>query len=342
MTPVFLLSFLVLILRTEAQIPQACVLSDTNRPPENSDITVVCGTEYMDLSIYICPVYQALYNQSLMVLNNEFNKPECFGTANMTAVPPILKFKIPLNESAIAACNSIFKVTTEVGTGEFADFSNVQFINISGVINSIDPAAGMITYRPQIMYMFSCRYPMQYLLNNTEVAVFNVLLDRCYATTEPYPATNSFYDLFVGCTRDAQTKLDLNGVDQKAYFSFEAFRFVMHKNKTVSTFYLHCVTRLCEVSSCSTFLPTCDGSKRRKREIQEVSDAATVTSPPIVVGQQGSEEPRPATYASQSLQSDDYSSPVVAVIICIVILTIVVVAMAAYVVLHNRRKPLIQ
>ncbi|XP_053279285.1 zona pellucida-like domain-containing protein 1 [Pleuronectes platessa] len=362
MTPVFLLSFLVLILRTEAQVPQACVLSDTNRPPENSDITVVCGTEYMDLSIYICPVYQALYNQSLMVLNNEFNKPECFGTANMTAVPPILKFKIPLNESAIAACNSIFKVTTEVGTGEFADFSNVQFINISGVINSIDPAAGMITYRPQIMYMFSCRYPMQYLLNNTEVAVsgvkvamrgnngsfissldlklyndeqyleplvipstglnlktkiyvavtatnltdrFNVLLDRCYATTEPYPATNSYYDLFVGCTRDAQTKLDLNGVDQKAYFSFEAFRFVMHKNKTVSTFYLHCVTRLCEVSSCSNFLPTCDGSKRRKREIQEVSDAATVTSPPIVVGQQGSEEPRPATYASQ--MSSEYN-----------------------------------
>ncbi|XP_062242296.1 zona pellucida-like domain-containing protein 1 [Platichthys flesus] len=388
MTPVFLLSFLVLILRTEAQVPDACVLSDTNRPPENSDITVVCGTKFMDLSIYICPVYQALYNQSLMVLNNQFNKPECFGTANMTAVPPVLKFKIPLNESAIAACNSIFKVTTEVGTGQFADFSNVQFINISGVINSIDPASGMITYRPQIMYMFSCRYPMQYLLNNTEVAVsgvkvamrgnngsfissldlklyndeqylvplvipstgltlktkiyvavtatnltdrFNVLLDRCYATTEPYPAVNSFYDLFVGCTRDAQTKLALNGVAQKAYFSFEAFRFVKHKNQTVSTFYLHCVTRLCEVSSCSSFLPTCNGSKRRKREIQEVSDAATVTSPPIVVGQQGS-----------GLQSEDYSSPVVAVIICIVILTIVVVAMAAYVVLHNRRKPLIQ
>ncbi|XP_034460125.1 zona pellucida-like domain-containing protein 1 [Hippoglossus hippoglossus] len=398
-TLVSLLSFLVLILRTEAQIPDVCVLSDTNRPPENSDITVVCGTEYMDLSIYICPVYQALYNQSLMVLNNEFNKPECFGTANMSAVPPVLQFKIPLNESAISACNSIFKVTTEVGTGEFSDFSNVQFINISGVINSIDPSAAMITYRPQIMYMFSCRYPMQYVLNNTEVAVsgvklamrgnngsfistlnlklysteqyveplvipakglslktkiyvavtatnltdrFNVLLDRCYATTNPYPAVDSFYDLFVGCTRDAQTKLSLNGVDQKAYFSFEAFRFVMHKNQTVSTFYLHCVTRLCEVSSCSSFLPNCDGANRRKREIQDVSDAATVSSPAILVGQLGSEEPRPASYASQSLQSDNYSSPVVAVIVCIVILTIFVAAMGAYVVLHNRRKPLIQ
>ncbi|XP_060928512.1 zona pellucida-like domain-containing protein 1 [Limanda limanda] len=391
MTPVFLLNVLVLILRTEAQVPDVCSLSDTNRPPEDSDIHVVCGTEYMDLSIYICPVYQARYNESLMVLNNEFTKPECFGTANMTAVPPVLKFKIPLNESAIAACNSIFKVTTEVGTGEFSDFSNVQFINISGVINTIDPSTGMITYRPQIMYKFSCRYPMQYVLNNTEVAVsgvkvamrgnngsfisslalelynddqyqdrlvipsigltlktkiyvavtatnltdrFNVLLDRCYATTEPYPVVNEFYDLFVGCTRDAQTKIDRNGADHKAYFSFEAFRFVKHKNQSISTFYLHCVTRLCEVSSCNSFLPDCTStpvSQRRKREIQEVSDAATVTSPPIVVGQQGS-----------GFQSDNYSSPVVAVIVCIVILTIFVAAMAAYVVLHNRRKPLIQ
>ena len=42
------------------------------------------------------------------------------------------------------------------------------------------------------------------------------------------------------------------------------------------------------------------------------------------------------------LQSDSYSSPVVAVIVCIVILTIFVAAMAAYVVLHNRKKPVIQ
>ncbi|XP_069390698.1 zona pellucida-like domain-containing protein 1 isoform X1 [Paralichthys olivaceus] len=397
---VFLLSLLGLILRTEAQLPNACILSNTNRPPENSDITVVCGTEYMDLSIYICPVYQAFYNESLMVLNNEFDKPECFGTANWTAVPPILNFKIPLNESAISACNSIFKVTNEVGTGQFADFSNVQFINISGEINSLDLSVSTITYRPQITYMFSCRYPMQYVLNNTEVAVsgvnlamrenngsfistlniwlykteqhlevldipqtglnlktkiyvavtatnltdrFNVLLDRCYATTSPYPSVDTYYDLFVGCTRDAQTKVERNGVDQKAYFSFEAFRFVEHKKQTVSTFYLHCITRLCEVSSCSSFLPNCNGTNRRKREAQEVSDAATVTSPAILVGQQSSEEVRPASYSSHTdLASENYSSPVVAVIVCIVILTIFLVAIAVYVMLHNRRKPLIQ
>lgn len=71
---------------------------------------MTCGTQYMYLSIYICPMYQALYNESMMALNNEFNKLECFGTADWTAVPPVLKFKIPLNESAITACNSNFKV----------------------------------------------------------------------------------------------------------------------------------------------------------------------------------------------------------------------------------------
>ncbi|MEQ2208862.1 hypothetical protein XENOCAPTIV_017767 [Xenoophorus captivus] len=58
-----------------------------------------------------------------------------------------------------------------VGTGQFSDFSNVQFVNISGSIMSVDPAAGMITYRPQILYMFSCKYPLQYLINNTQLSV---------------------------------------------------------------------------------------------------------------------------------------------------------------------------
>lgn len=57
------------------------------------------------------------------------------------------------------------------GTGQFSDFSNVQYVNVSGALNSIDTSTGMITYSPQILYKFSCLYPMQYLLNNTEMAV---------------------------------------------------------------------------------------------------------------------------------------------------------------------------
>nr|XP_046245247.1 zona pellucida-like domain-containing protein 1 [Scatophagus argus] len=328
-----------LILRTEAQIPESCTGHDTYRPPENSDITVICGTKYMDLSIYLCPVYQALYNESRMVLNNEYNKSECFGTADWTVDPPALKFRFSLRDGS---CNHQMKIINQIGSGEFADFGNVQYVNISGTITSVDPSAGRITYRPQILYKFFCLYPMQYLLNNTEVGVsgvslairdnngtfistlsmqlykddqykeillipkrglnlktkiyvaviatnltdrFNVLLDRCYATTSPYPVLNTYYDLFVGCNRDAQTKVELNGASQAAHFSFEAFRFVEHKNKTVSTFYLHCNTRLCEVSSCSSLLPDCGSSPRLgKRMAQYVSDSATITSPAILVG----------------------------------------------------------
>ncbi|CAG6001598.1 unnamed protein product [Menidia menidia] len=331
-----------LIFQADAQVPEECVTSETNRAPENSDILVDCGTEYVDLAIYICPVYQALYNETLMVLNNQLNKPECFGKADWTVTPPVLKFRFPINETSLSFCGNIYKISTQVGSGEFADFSNVQFVNISGIITSIDPSAGMITYRPQILYKFSCNYPMQYLLNNTQLGVsgvnvairdnngsfistlsmqlyqdaeylnvltipntglnlktkiyvavkatnltdrFNLMLDRCYATTSPYPMLTTYYDLFVGCERDAQTVVEHNGVSQNAHFSFEAFRFVEHKNLTVSTFFLHCATRLCEASTCSSLLPDCTGSQsRRRREAEDVPTNTTITSPPIIVG----------------------------------------------------------
>lgn len=60
---------------------------------------------------------------------------------------------------------------TTTGSGLFAAFSNIQYVNISGVVNSLDYSSGMITYSPQVVYKFSCLYPMQYLLNNTEMAV---------------------------------------------------------------------------------------------------------------------------------------------------------------------------
>uniref|UniRef100_A0A8C2WRI2 Si:dkey-4p15.5 n=1 Tax=Cyclopterus lumpus TaxID=8103 RepID=A0A8C2WRI2_CYCLU len=328
--------------------------------PENSDITVVCGSEYMDLSIYLCPMYQALYNESQMVLNNQINTPECYGSADWSVDPPVLKFRFPLNDSSVSSCNNNFKISNQIGTGEFSDFSSIQFVNISGTVTSIDPSVAMITYRSQILYKFSCFYPMQYLMNNTQLDVsgvnvairdnngsfistlsmelyqdelylqkldipqtglnlktkiyvavkatnltdrFNVLLDRCYATTSPYPLRNTFYDLFVGCQRDAQTKVELNGQSQVAYFSFEAFRFVEHKNKTVSTFFLHCVTRLCEVASCRQLLPDCVTTGRRTREAPDVSANATITSSVIVVGTKSS-----GTSLGENSTNKDYPS----------------------------------
>nr|XP_061797487.1 zona pellucida-like domain-containing protein 1 [Nerophis lumbriciformis] len=375
------------VLRIQAQTPSECATSNTNRPPENSDITVDCGAEIMKLTIYLCPIYQELYNESLMVLNNNFNNGDCFGVADFDANPPVLNFSIPINQSSLSSCGNDFKIINQVGTGVFAAFSNVQFVNISGSVTSVDPSAGMITYRPTLLYKFSCFYPMQYLLNNTELGVaglnvaitdnngsfistlslklfaddgfitpliipptgiqlktkiyvaviatnltdrFNVLLDRCYATTSPDPNYEFYYDLFIGCDIDGQTEVLNNGDAQVARFSIEAFRFVEHSNRTVSTFYLHCVTRLCEVSTCDSLKPNCspNTARRRRRETENTPANATVTSPAILVAKKSTDfQTNAAPYSSAESR---YSDPMVAVIVCIVVLSVLFTGLAAY------------
>ncbi|CAM4552423.1 unnamed protein product [Leuciscus chuanchicus] len=295
----------------------------------------------MFLKVFLCPMYFGGYNESLMALNARFNIPACRGVADWSVNPPVLMFNFSISQDSLTLCGNNMNITSQVGSGYFSEFSSVQSVNISGLINSWDPSISSITYRQQLMYQFSCLYPLQYLINNTELSVsgvslavkdnngtfistlsmslfsnvnytnrlqipgsglmlktriyvkvkatnltnkFNVLLDRCYATTSPYPVSSTSYDLFVGCTRDPQTVIDLNGISQEGRFSFEAFRFVEHKNLTISTFYLHCVTRLCENSTCAAVTPRCV----RRREVRAVDspennsgDVATVTSGPI-------------------------------------------------------------
>lgn len=55
------------------------------------------------------------------------------------------------------------------------------------------------------------------------------------------------------CSKDHLTTMLENGDSQKARFYFPAFRFSEQQNETISTYYLHCITRLCERSTCSTF-----------------------------------------------------------------------------------------
>ncbi|XP_066506224.1 zona pellucida-like domain-containing protein 1 [Hoplias malabaricus] len=337
---ILLLYQLGLILYSRAQ--NLCSTHPTFRAPANSDITVFCGSHRIELRILLCPIYFSGYNESLMALNDIFYKPECMGTPVWTMDPPILRFVFDLTEEAISVCASSIKISQMVGTGIFSDYSNVQFVNISGMVNSMGPFSGIITYRSEIIYLFSCSYPLQYLINNTETSVsgvslavmdsngsfistlnmqlfqdntyttplqipptglqlktriyvevratnlttrFNVLLDRCFATTSPYLFDSIYYDLFIGCNRDSQTVMGPNGVGQDARFSFEAFRFVEHRNQTISTFYLHCATRLCDRTICDTLHPNCTNRKKRAVESNydtTVSDRATVTSGPIM------------------------------------------------------------
>ncbi|XP_056144854.1 zona pellucida-like domain-containing protein 1 [Lampris incognitus] len=330
-----------LLLATMVATSSQLSLSDCGphlRRPQVTDISVECGTDSIDLAIEICPVIYTGYNESLLILNHILDSP-CRAYVDETANPPMARFTFPLNTTH--ACGSNFRTTSAPGTGIFSDFSNIQSVNISGVVRSSDPTTGTITYNAELKYYYSCAYPLEYLINNTQVDVsassiaikdnngsfistltlklfsdanytrplvmprlgielrtdvyvevsatnltgqYHVLLDRCYASISPLPNNSSFFNLFVPCSKDQLTTMIENGDSQSARFYFPAFRFIEQQNETVSTYFLHCITRLCEISTCSTF-KQCNNRKRRSaREATAtgVTDVHTITSPKIV------------------------------------------------------------
>ncbi|XP_026232672.1 zona pellucida-like domain-containing protein 1 [Anabas testudineus] len=332
-----LLLLLCLVVRNSALSVSDC--GAQARRPLPTDISVKCGTSYICVSIQICPVIFSGYNESLLIMNNVLD-PACRATLNVNATPPVASFTFPVNLTS--ACGSVFTTTSTAGTGVFSDFSNIQTVNISGIVRSFDPTTGTITYNTELKYYYSCAYPLEYLINNTEIDVtssaiaikdnngsfistltmklfndvnytqpmiipslgielkttvyvevkainltgqYNVLLDRCYATISPLPSNSSFFNLFVPCTTGQLTNIILNGDSQSARFSFPAFRFTEQQNQTVSTYYLHCITRLCEISTCSSF-KQCSSSGRKKRDTAKPKDGATdsytITSQRIV------------------------------------------------------------
>ncbi|KAJ0055434.1 hypothetical protein NL108_018417, partial [Boleophthalmus pectinirostris] len=212
-------------------------------------------------------------------------------------------------------------IINEVGTGDFSDFSNVQTVTISGMVVTFDSTTSLITYRPMVTYMFSCTYPLQYVMNNNQLNVGGAqvavngnngsfitslkfklysnefynesliipetglplktniyaeisatsLTDRfgcltllyIYCINHTPPKSYTVYLLytdppfffFSSCDVEAYTKLGENGVSDKARFMFQAFRFVEHQGRAVSTFFLHCFTGLCQKDECSQQAP---------------------------------------------------------------------------------------
>ncbi|XP_074527632.1 zona pellucida-like domain-containing protein 1 [Halichoeres trimaculatus] len=370
-----------------------CIGHSTFRSPASSDMEVFCGSQTIDLHILLCPVYFNGYNESLLSLNSQHSNQQCKGTPDWTADPPVVKFNFSITETGITTCASKLTVTQEAGTGVFADFSTVQFINISGMVCSKDPSTGAITYHQEVMYQFSCRYPLQYLVNNTQMSVsgvnlavkdnngsfistlsmglysdenyssmlrvpagglelktrifvqvkasnltnrFNVLLDRCYATLSPFPINTTSYDLFVGCNRDGQTVMGTNGQQQEARFSFETFRFIHGSEEHVSTYYVHCATRLCVSTFCPTLIQNCSSntSLRRRRSADDnqgttVSDMATISSGPISIRL----GPGYLT-APGGPQQGQASSTVVAVSVVAGIVGIICLTLVAFIIYH--------
>nr|AXL14376.1 zona pellucida-like domain-containing protein 1 [Sparus aurata] len=342
---------------------EALNLSDCGayaRRPEPTDISVVCGTSAINLAIQVCPVIYTGYNKSLLILNRIFDDEDCRGTLDTSVTPPVVRFTFPIREGN--ACGSNFLTTSAPGTGIFSDFSNIQTVNVSGVIRSFDPTIGTITYNAELKYYYSCAYPLEYLINNTQVDVssssialkdnngsfistlsmslyqdinytkpltmprlglelrtdiyvqvvasnltsqYLVLLDRCYASVNPQPTNSTFFNLFVSCSIDQLTTMLENGDSQKARFHFPAFRFIEQQNETVSTYYLHCITRLCEKSTCSTFKQC---SNRRKRSTLDSTSLSTdqtytISSPEIITKTESDESKEKPLVAGEKDES---------------------------------------
>ncbi|XP_077403423.1 zona pellucida-like domain-containing protein 1 isoform X2 [Vanacampus margaritifer] len=158
------------------QAKHACIGHSTFRRPANSDIEVFCGSQMVTLQILLCPIYFNGYNESLVSLNSKHSNEHCKGIVDWTADTPVIKFNFSITEEEISTCSNKLTVSQEVGTGLFSGFSTIQYINISGMVRSEDPITEAITYHQEVIYKFSCRYPLQYLVNNTQMSVSGVSL----------------------------------------------------------------------------------------------------------------------------------------------------------------------
>uniref|UniRef100_A0A672HKL4 ZP domain-containing protein n=1 Tax=Salarias fasciatus TaxID=181472 RepID=A0A672HKL4_SALFA len=351
-------AFWLLILFRSSQLSLSDCGSEARRPQFN-DIAVTCGTSSIGLAIQMCPVIYTGYNETLLILNHMMGSA-CRATLDESVSPPVARFNFPLNMTH--ACGSIFRTTSAAGTGIFSDFSNIQTVNVSGIVRSVDPTTGTITYNAELKYYYSCAYPLEYLINNTQVDVsassisvkdnngsfistlsmelfadanytrpmvipelgielrtdvfvevkatnltgqYHVLLDRCYASISPLPSNSSFFNLFVPCSKDQLTTMIENGDSQSARFKFPAFRFIEQQNQTVSTYFLHCITRLCERSTCSTFKQC---NRRRKRSsfdtsVEGITQTYTLTSPRIITRAESTESKEKPLIAEEEADS---------------------------------------
>uniref|UniRef100_UPI00398F0844 zona pellucida-like domain-containing protein 1 n=1 Tax=Pristiophorus japonicus TaxID=55135 RepID=UPI00398F0844 len=317
-----------------------------NRYPENQDIGIDCGPQLIDLSINICPALFAGFDSLTFAVNGQLD-PKCNGTVDASLTPPVLRYSFLVSDSGSNNCGLNFRVVDEgPGTGALAQFSNLQSVVISGFINPPNNPSSVISYSPELYYRFSCKYPLEYILNNTRIitssvsiavatsngsfgssltlqlysdanytsplivpdtglplrykvyvevsisnltANFNVLLDHCFATPSPFNVSvlDTGYTFFTGCNVTPRTNIITNGFSQKSQFVFDAFRFTEHRDRKLSTIYVHCITRLCEAKTCPTLLKGCssDERKRRRREIfpteRVTTETVTVSSGPI-------------------------------------------------------------
>ncbi|TNN59862.1 Zona pellucida-like domain-containing protein 1 [Liparis tanakae] len=255
-----------------------CDASYHSRFPGERDISVYCGVQTITLKINFCPVLFSGYTDADLALNGRYGDAQCRGFINNNTFPTAVLFSISL--STLEACGNSLVVSTAYGANAYGNMSLVQIGNVSGYIDTPDPPA-IISYLPGLLYKFSCSYPLEYLVNNSQLA---------------------------SCSKDPQTTVFENGKSQSGRFSFEVFRFVKHRHQKMSTLFLHCVTKLCRADDCTMLMPIC--GRRRKRDGEESLDSppaasgtAVITAGPIITRSASGDPSHPMNPVTSALIS---------------------------------------
>ncbi|XP_016391058.1 zona pellucida-like domain-containing protein 1 [Sinocyclocheilus rhinocerous] len=144
-----------------------CDPSYHSRFPGERDISVYCGIQTITLKINLCPVLYSGYTDADLALNSRHGDAQCQGFINNNTFPTAVLFSISL--STLEACGNTLEVSTSQGFNAYGNISMVQMGNISGYIDTPDPPT-VISYLPGLVYKFSCSYPLEYLLNNSQLA----------------------------------------------------------------------------------------------------------------------------------------------------------------------------
>lgn len=162
-----------------------------------------CGVQTITLKINFCPVLFSGYTDADLALNGRHGEAQCRGFVNNNTFPTAVLFTISL--STLEACGNtlvvkntqnlqhglhmifimlfidlgesnvtllrcfFLQVNTAYGANAYGNTSLVQIGNISGYIDTPDPPA-IISYLPSLLYKFSCSYPLEYLVNNSQLA----------------------------------------------------------------------------------------------------------------------------------------------------------------------------
>ncbi|XP_069470412.1 zona pellucida-like domain-containing protein 1 [Ambystoma mexicanum] len=141
------------------------------RYPVNSDLTVNCGPSSIFVSINICPAVFAMQDPMHLALNGRHNNSNCLGTLDISSIPPVVTYTLPLDDTTQNACGTDIQIQEQQGIGVFSEFSSTQTVIVSGFVDTPPKAQrGYISYSTNLLYNFSCYYPLQYLINNSHIA----------------------------------------------------------------------------------------------------------------------------------------------------------------------------